>query len=78
MLQQIFTTTIYTRDIWRYSLYSGHLQPVAESSLDRQSATTFFLPSLYLNVTLYDCKDNNHIINFALFVLDSVIYVSGL
>jgi len=64
---------IYIQDIWRNSLHLGHLHSVAESSLDRQSATTFFRPSLYLNVTLYDCRDNNHLINFALFVLDSVI-----
>ena len=65
MSQQIFITTIYTPDIWRDSLHSGH-HSVAQSSLDRQSATTFFRHSLYLNVTLYDCRDNNHLINFAL------------
>jgi len=74
----IYNNYIHTRDISVDSLYSGKLHSVAESSLDRQSATTFFRPSLYLNVTLYDCRDNNHLINFALFVLDSVIYVSGL
>ena len=69
---------IYTQDIWRNL---GHLHSVAESSLDRQSATTFFRPSLYLNVTLYDCRDNNcrdemviiYLNNLALLVLDSVI-----
>ena len=65
------------------SLKSGGLKPsslieVYAYGLDRQPATTFFRPSLYLNVTLYDCRDNNHLINFVLFVLDSVIYVSGL
>jgi len=64
---------IYIQDIWRNFLHLGHLHSVAESSLDRQSATTFFRPSLYLKVTLYDCRDNNHLINFALLVLDSVI-----
>ena len=59
--------------IWRNFLHLGHLHSVAESSPDRQSATTFFRPSLYLKVTLYDCRDNNHLINFALLVLDSVI-----
>ena len=77
MSQQLFTHYIHTRYLEKLP-YSGHLHSVAESSLDRQSATTFFRPSLYLNVTLYDCIDNNHLINFALFVLDSVIYVSGL
>ena len=36
------------------------------NSLDRQSATTFFRPSLYLKVTLYDCRDNNHLISLIL------------
>jgi len=67
MSRQIFTT-LYTHEISgeTLSLHSGYLHSLAESSLDRQSATTFFRPSLYLNVTLYDCRDNNHLINFAL------------
>ena len=69
---------IYIQDIWKNFL---HLHSVPESSLDRQSATTFFRPSLYLKVTLYDCRDNNckdemviiYLNNLALLVLDSVI-----
>ena len=71
----IIYNIIYIQDIWRNFPHLGHLHSVAESSLDRQSATTFFRPSLYLKVQchLYDCRDNNHLINFALLVLDSVI-----
>jgi hypothetical protein len=46
--------------------------------LDRQSATKFSRPGLYLNFTLNSCKAKDHLMSFELLGDDSVRNVNGL